>query len=230
MQNSARCVLPVRSVSRCRSARSVTQGRPRRRDSGRSASASSARRRVRLDLGEGDLHLVQVLRPALVETGRLARRADEAAREHVRQRRVALPPGQHAHQQVGPQQHRRGRPGCAPPRVMWLPPPVPEWRPSIANVSVAEALLGRERVERVGELAELGPAAGRVQVDLDDPGVGRHEQRGDPRVRRRPVALEHDAGARSSRPRARPGRRSRASARAARAAAGRRARSRRAPA
>ena len=98
MQNSARWVLPVMSVSRCRSARSTAQGR-----------WSHVIRPVDqpLDLGEGDLQLVQGLRPTLVDPRRLAGRADEPAREQVRQRRVVLPVGEHADQQVGPPQQRR---------------------------------------------------------------------------------------------------------------------------
>ena len=65
MQNSARWVLPVMSVSRCRKARSTAHGRC-------SVSARSS------SLGEGDLQLVQSLRPALVDPRRLAGRADEA--------------------------------------------------------------------------------------------------------------------------------------------------------
>jgi len=52
------------------------------------------------DLGKGDLELVQVFWPALVHPRRLAGRADEPPGEQVGQRRVVLPEGQHADQQV----------------------------------------------------------------------------------------------------------------------------------
>ncbi len=74
MQNSARCVLPVRSVSRCRSDRSTTHG-SRLPPFGLVGQPP--------DLGERDLHLVDGLGPALVEARRLAGRADEPAREEI---------------------------------------------------------------------------------------------------------------------------------------------------
>ena len=67
MQNSARWVLPVRSVSRCRSARSTTHG----------VARPLLGRVSRRDLGERDLHLVDRLGAALVEARRLAGGADE---------------------------------------------------------------------------------------------------------------------------------------------------------
>ncbi len=59
------------------------------------------------DLGERDLEFVDRLRAALVDPGRLRRRADEPAREQVGQRRMPLPVGQQRHEQVGTSQQRR---------------------------------------------------------------------------------------------------------------------------
>ena len=124
MQNSARWVLPVMSVSRCRSARSMTHGRD-----------GAVRGRQPVDLGEGDLQFVQRLRPALVDARRLRGRADEPAGEQVRQRRVALPVGQQRHQQIGPAQQRRLGRGDSAERDV---------------VAAAGAAVGAVDVERLG--------------------------------------------------------------------------------
>ena len=106
MQNSARCVLPVTSTSRCRKTRSTSHG---------------GRRRARArELTERDLQLVQAVVPRLVDARRLARRADEESREQIRQRRMVVPVGDQAAQQIGPAQERavgrrsvrRARSGC----------------------------------------------------------------------------------------------------------------------
>ena len=71
------------------------------------------------ELGEGDLQLVERLRAALVDPRRLAGRADEAAGEQVGQRRVVLPVGQQADEQVGAAQQRAvGRGGPAEGQVV----------------------------------------------------------------------------------------------------------------
>ena len=67
MQNSARWVLPVTSISRLRSSRSISHGGASR------ASTSSAAR----ELGERDLDLVDRVVAGLVDARRLAGRADE---------------------------------------------------------------------------------------------------------------------------------------------------------
>ena len=54
-----------------------------------------------LQLGEGDLELVQGFVAGLVDARRLAGRPDETAGEQVGQRRMVLPVGQQAPQQVG---------------------------------------------------------------------------------------------------------------------------------
>ena len=150
MQNSARWVLPVRSVSRCRRARSTSHGRGL---SAGSRGVSVSRR----DLGERDLHLVDRLGPALVEPRCLAGRADEPPGEQVRQRRVPLPVGDAGSRSRSGRRSSGESIGCDPPRVMWLPPPVP------VCSAVEVELLGREprsaapRRRASGEVAQLGP-------------------------------------------------------------------------
>jgi hypothetical protein len=61
---------------------------------------------------------------------------------------MVLPVGDQAAQQVGPAQQRLSA-GVAPPSVTWLPPPVPVWRPSSMNFSVAQPRQARFLVERV---------------------------------------------------------------------------------
>ena len=144
-----------------------------------------------LDLGERDLHLVDGLGPALVEARRLARRADEATGEQVGQRRVPLPVRHQAGEQVGAAQQRRvDRLAAAQRQVVAA---------AGAGVRAVEVeLLGRQPlgprgvVERGGQVALLGPAVRRLHVDLDDAGVRGDDELGQPRVRRRAVALEDD--------------------------------------
>ena len=65
------------------------------------------RRLLRLiRLLERELELVQRVVPRFVDARRLARRADEHAREEIRQRRMVLPVGDQAAQQIGPPQER----------------------------------------------------------------------------------------------------------------------------
>jgi hypothetical protein len=99
MQNSARCVLPVRSTSRLRSSRSTSHG------CRRLLAGFEALRH----LLEGDFQFVEAFVARLVDARRLAGGADEHAGEQVGQRRVVLPVGDQAAQQVGPAQA-----GCRP--------------------------------------------------------------------------------------------------------------------
>ena len=92
MQNSARWVLPVRSTSRWRNRRSTSHG-------GDVVALT-------VELAERDLELVEGVVAGLVDARRLAGRADEPAGEQVRQRRVVLPVGDQAAQQVGAAQQR----------------------------------------------------------------------------------------------------------------------------
>ncbi len=187
MQNSLRWVLPVRSVSRCRSARSVTHGR-------RVLALADGP----LHLGEGDLELVERLVPALVDPRRLARRPDEAAGEDVGQRRVVLPVRDEAAEQVGaPQQRGVGGRGPAEGEVVAT---------AGAGVGAVEVeLLGRQArlprvlVERLGQLDELGPGRGRLDVDLDDARVRRDRQGANAGVPGERVALEDHGVARLGR-------------------------------
>ena len=53
-----------------------------------------------LQFAEGDLELVQTLAPSLVYSRRLTGGTDETPGKQIRQRRVVLPKGEHAAQQV----------------------------------------------------------------------------------------------------------------------------------
>ena len=122
MQNSARWVLPLESMSRCRSARSITQGGSGRHSPGDPAPEFLERG---FDLGtESPIR-------ASVDAWGLRGRADEDAREQEGQAGVVVPVADEAAQQVGTSQE--GRIGVAPPMTKWLPPPVPVWRPSSMN-------------------------------------------------------------------------------------------------
>ena len=86
MQNSARCVLPVTSTSRCRKTRSTSQG-------GQVSALG--------DLLEGDFQFVERVAPPFVHPRGLTGRPDKGAGEQVRQRRMVVPVGDQAAQQIG---------------------------------------------------------------------------------------------------------------------------------
>ncbi len=129
----------------------------------------------RRNLAEGDLHLVERIVPRLVDARRLAGRADEQAGEQVGQAGVVVPVGDQAAQQVRPAQEGRVvRRRAAEHEVV-----------AAAGAGVAavdhELLGGQARetgrlVEVRGLLDQLVPALGRMDVDLDHAGVGRHAE------------------------------------------------------
>ena len=82
--------------------------------------------------------------------------------------------------------------GVCPPRVRWLPPPVPACRPSSRNFSVASphARAAASRVVLISTSSRQ--RRGRVHVDLDHARIRGHRERGQPLVARDRVALEDD--------------------------------------
>ena len=121
MQNSARCVLPVTSISRLRNRRSTSHG------CGASRRAASAGRRSPARRG---CRRAPRRRAAPGWSGRrTARRTGTTGSDGSASRSTRL-------------RSRSGRrsiglsAGVAPPMVTWLPPPVPVWRPSSMNFSV----------------------------------------------------------------------------------------------
>ena len=165
MQNSARCVLPVTSISRLRSMRSTSHGGAPRLP-GRLQALHFAKR---------DLEFVHRIVARFVDARRLAGRADEQAREQIRQRRMVVPVGDHAGEQIGPAQERRiGRRRAAEHEVI-----------AAAGAGVAaveheffgrQARLVRGLVEKRRLLDELVPAARGLDVDFDHARVGRDAQ------------------------------------------------------
>ena len=177
MQNSARWVLPVTSISVLRKTRSTSHG------GGPSLAVEL------VDLGHRDLELVHLIAARLVDARMLAGRADEHAREQVRQRRMVVPVGDQAAQQIGPPQQRavvRRRP--ADHDV------VAAAGAGVAAVDQellgAEARLPRFLVERGRVLAQRRPARRRLQVDLDHAGVRRDLDVHQPRIVGRRLAFE----------------------------------------
>ena len=142
-----------------------------------------------VDLGERDFQFVQRRFAALVGARRLRGGADETPREQVRQRGMALPIRQHRHQQVRTAQHRRVGGGRAAEGDV-----VAAAGAAVAAVEV-EAL-GTEfhvpgmLVERLEQVGLFGETGGRLDVDLDDAGVGGDGQRGQAGVAGRAVALD----------------------------------------
>ena len=174
-----------------------------------------------VELGEGDLELVEALVAGLVDPGGLAGRADEAAGEEVRERRVVLPVGDDAAEQVGPaQQGAVGGCRAAEGQVV---------APAGAGVGAVEMeRLGAEPggaglgVDARGDVDQLRPRRGRLDVDLEDARVGGDQEPDEPGVDRWQVALEDDRPPEPGGGAPRPPRRGRRSARAVGPGAGRR--------
>ena len=142
-------------------------------------------------VGEGDLELVEALVPGLVDPRRLRGRADEQAREHVRERGVVLKEGDQAGEQLGPGRERAGqRRRPAEGQV------VPAAR--AGEAAVEQVLLGVEPgvearvVDGLEQADVVVGRRGRGDVDLEHPGVGGHGDPGQARARGRRVALEDD--------------------------------------
>ena len=186
MQNSARCVLPVTSTSRCRSARSTSHG-----------GTSRCRRP---EARERELDLVDAVVAAFVDSRRLARRSEEQSREQVRQRRVVVPVADQAAQQIGPPQERAvaGR-GAAEHEV-------------IAAAGAGVAAVEHELLGSRGRPAALprraSSSARRAHPSCDagwmftsmTPGSGVMRKCDEPRIGRRRIALEQHAHAEARAP------------------------------
>ena len=142
-----------------------------------------------VELGEGDLELVEAVVAGLVDAGGLAGRPDEPPGEQVGQGRVVLPVGEEAAEQVGAAQQRAvGRRRAAEGHVVAA---------AGAGVGAVEGELLRSEAGLVGLLVDGGdgadqlrPAGRRVDVDLDHAGVGAHAELAQPGIERRGVALE----------------------------------------
>ncbi len=140
---------------------------------------------------ERDLELVEPIVARFVDARRLARRTDERAGEQVRQRRMVLPVGDEALQQIRPAQERAVR-GCrAAQRDM-----IAAARAGVAPVEHeflgTETRLSRLFVERLRRGDQFVPRGRRMDIDLDDGGVRRDVQHLDARIARRRVAFDGD--------------------------------------
>ena len=178
MENSARCVLPVRSVSKCRSSRSTSHGcgvslpaacffpscwKAIANSYSRSSRASSTR-------------------------GAWLVGPDEHAGKEVRQRRMVLPIGDEAAQQVGPAQQRAvGRRRAAERDVIAA---AGARMPAVEHEFLgAEPCLPRFLVQRFGRRHQLAPRGRRMDIHLDHAGIGRDVQHLHARIAWRRIAL-----------------------------------------
>ncbi len=144
-----------------------------------------------LELGERDLKLVQALVARLVDAWSLASGSDESPREQIRERRMVLPIGDDAAEQIGPAQEGAvGRRRAAEGQV------IAAARSGVRPVEVerlgAEAGGGGIGVHAHGDVDELLPRRCRMNVDLENAGIGSDCQANKARVDRREVTLDHD--------------------------------------
>ena len=141
------------------------------------------------DLLQRDFHLEERFVTRLVEARRLARRADEQAGEQVRERRMVLPIGDDRRQQVGAAQERAvGRRDAAHDDVIAA---AGAGVASVGQILVgAEPRLFRLFVDGGGDGDHFLPVRRRMDVDLDDAGVGRDLDDVDARIVRRRIAFD----------------------------------------
>ena len=140
---------------------------------------------------ECNRQLVQVVVARLVDPRRLAGWPDEGSRKQVRQRRMILPIGDQAFEQVRAAQHRavlggrtaqRGVVAAAGTRM-----------PAIDHEFFrSQARQARLLVQRRHVVNQLVPARRRVDIHLDHARVRRDAEQLDARVARRRIALDPD--------------------------------------
>ncbi|MNX85652.1 hypothetical protein D3C86_1175000 [compost metagenome] len=144
-----------------------------------------------MDFLKRQFKLVHLVVARFVDARRLAGGADEQARKQVRQRRMVDPVRQQAGQHVGAAQERAvGRRGAAQHEVVAAA--CARVAPVGHELFGGQARLERGLVQEFGVVHQIGPVAGRVDVDFDDAGVGRHLQHFQARVARRRIAFQHD--------------------------------------
>ena len=141
------------------------------------------------DLLQRDVHLEQRFVSRFVETRCLARRADEQAGEQVRQRGMVLPVGDDRGEQVGaPQERAVGRRHAAHDDVIAA---AGAGVAAVGQILVgAEPRLLRFLVDGGGDGDDFLPVRRRVDIDLDDAGVGRDLDDIDARVVGRRIAFD----------------------------------------
>jgi len=144
-----------------------------------------------LQLAKRDLELVELIVAGLVDARRLARRTDEEPGEQIRQRRMVVPIADEACEQIGAaQEWAVGRRRGAQHHVIAAA--------CTRMASVEHELFGAQirfvggAVKERRVVDELAPRRGRMDVDFDDAGIGRHLQQLQARIARRRIAFDHD--------------------------------------
>ena len=178
MENSERCVLPVKSTSKLRSKRSTIQG----------LSPGCMLGKHLVHLLEGNGQFVQIIVTRFIHARRLAGRPNKCAGKQIRQRRMVLPIGDQAFQQVWASQHRAVFGSSAAQRGV------------VAATGAGMAAIDHEFfcaktrqpgffVQRRHVVDQLLPAGGWVDIDLDHTRIRRDAEQLDARVARRRDSL-----------------------------------------
>ena len=143
----------------------------------------------RRHLADGDVQFVEQILARLVDARRLAGRADEQSAKQIGQRRPPQRIQDETLQEIGPAQKRAvGRVQAAEHHMI-----------AAAGAGVAAVdheFVGAEPramavlVDRLRDLDGLAPRRRRLDVDLDDAGIGRDFEHIEPRIGRRPIAFD----------------------------------------
>ena len=151
-------------------------------------------RRHRLSFGDlfaSDLQLVDRIADPFIDPRRLARRADELTGEEVRQRRMIVPIADQAPQQIGSAQERAVlRCGSSQDDVVAAA--------GAGVLAVELEFLGAQTgqsgilVDPGGDVGQLLPVAGRLDVDLNHAGIGSDLEDLETVIDGGQVAFDHD--------------------------------------
>ena len=154
----------------------------------------AGRRPVAGPVPKRDFQFVERIVARLVHARALAGRADEQAAEQKRERRVILPVREQAPQQIRPAQQRavRGRRAADDDVVAAAGAGVAAIDHELLR---AQPRLARFLVKHRGVVHEFVPVGGRMDVHLDDAGIGRDLEHVEARIGRRRVAFDDDGRA-----------------------------------
>ena len=138
-----------------------------------------------------DFKLVEQILARLVDARRLAGRPDEQTGKQIRQRRVPQHVEHQALEQIGPPQERTvgGAQSAEHDVVAAAGPGVPAVDHEFVG---AEPRGARVPVDAARDVDGFAPGRCRLDIDLDDAGIGRHFENVEPRVGRRRIAFEVD--------------------------------------
>jgi len=142
-------------------------------------------------IADRDFELVEQVLARLVDARRLAGRADEQAGKQIGQRRPTQRIKHQALEQIGPPQKRTvgGVEAAEHDVIAAAGAGVPAVEHELVG---AEPRLVRVLINAVCDIDGFTPGCRRLDIDLDDAGIGRDLEHVEPRIGRRRIAFDVD--------------------------------------